>query len=247
MAEPFIPKKIHYCWYGGQPLPSLAKRCLKSWKIHLADYEVKRWDENNTDLLSNQYVREAYQAGKYAFVSDYVRLKVLYEEGGIYMDTDVELIKNLDTFLHHHAFCGFQNPTLISLGVIGSVRNHNFIRSILDIYDCLRFVDEENHLDLTPNTVRITNYAVKKGLELNDKLQNFNDLTVYPSEYFCPKNYDEYYFNITKNTKALHHYAGSWYSPKTKWLMWFRIHIIKRFLPWIDTPLRKLYHRMANR
>jgi len=238
-----IPKTIHYCWFGGGSLPPLAERCMESWREFLPGYSIKRWDETNTDISENCYAMEAHEAGKYAFVSDYVRLKVLYEEGGIYMDTDVEVLGTLDPFLHHKAFCGFQNPTLMSLGVVGAVNGHGFINSLLEMYKSIRFLEDDGRTDLTPNTVRVTDYSLHRGLILNNKKQEFDSITIYPNEYFCPKNYDEYHFNITSRTRTIHHYSGSWYTPATRRLMWFRVHIIKRFMPWADPLLRSLYHR----
>lgn len=244
--DSIIPKKIHYCWFGGQPLPALAKRCMETWETHLPDYEVKRWDETNTDLTSNRFVREAYDAKKYAFVSDYVRLYALLTEGGLYMDTDVEVVKNLDRFLEHKAFSGFESPELIPTGIMGSVKGHPWVQSLLDLYEIKLFKKKEGGYDLTPNTVLITQQSLQQGLRLTNEKQIFNDVVIYPEEVFCPKNYDDYQFKITDNTYTIHHFSGSWYTLSTRWLMHIRIHIIKRYLPWLDRPLNALYHRLLS-
>jgi len=241
--EYIIPKKIHYCWYGGQFLPKLAKRCLDSWSRHLPDYELKRWDESNTDLTANRYVREAYEAGKYAFVSDYMRLKVLYEEGGIYMDTDVEVVKNLDCFLVHRAFSGFESPLRVPTGIMGAEKGHSWIQYLLKLYDKKGFIKEDGKYDTTPNTVLITKASLKQGLKLTNEQQMFNGVVIYPKKVFCPKDYDDYRYETSECTYTVHHFSGSWYSRETRWLMNFKIHIVKRFFPMLDKPLTTLYHR----
>lgn len=241
--EPIIPKKIHYCWFGGNPLPALAKRCIASWNEYLPDYELKRWDESNTDILSNPFIKEAYEAKKYAFVSDYIRLHALYLEGGIYMDTDVEVVKNLDRFLKHRAFSGFESPELIHTGIIGAVSGHPWIHLLLKSYDDKRFKQKDGGYDVTPNTVLITHLSLKQGLKLTNEKQSFYGVNIYPKEVFCPKDSDDYCYEITDNTHTIHHFSGSWYSLKTRWLMLFRIHVVKRFVPWLDRPLNTLYHR----
>jgi hypothetical protein len=216
-----IPKIIHYCWFGKKPLPKLAQKCIKSWQKYCPDYQIIRWDETNFDINSNLYIKQAYEAKKYAFVSDYVRLWALYNYGGIYMDTDVELIKNLDSFLNKKAFIGFQssyklNLDLITLnsGLIGAQKGNKFIEDILDLYNSLSFVNNDN-FDLTPNTVRITEYAIRKyNLIPKDIFQDLGDIVIYPSEYFSPGNY--YFLKLTNNTYAIHYFTASWFSWRQK-------------------------------
>lgn len=241
-----IPKTIHYCWFGGRPLPAVAEHCMKSWRELLPDYTIKRWDETNTDIHENRYAREAYEAGKYAFVSDYMRLKVLYEEGGIYMDTDVEVVKNLDSFLGHRAFSGFESPNLIPTGIMGAEQCHPWIGSLLECYRDKSFFEEDGTYDMTPNTVLITQLSLKQGLRLTNKKQIFHDVVMYPKEVFCPKDYDDSRYFVTENTYTIHHFSGSWYTSTTRWLMRVRIHFIKRYLPWLDSPLNALYHRLKS-
>ena len=216
-----IPKIIHYCWFGKKPLPKLAQKCIKSWQKYCPDYQIIRWDETNFDINSNLYVKQAYEAKKYAFVSDYVRLWALYNYGGIYMDTDVELIKNLDSFLDKQAFIGFQSNYKLNLdlatlnsGLIGAQKGNKFIKGILNLYNSLTFVNNGN-LDLTTNTARITEYAIRKyNLIPKDIFQDLESIVIYPSEYFSPGNY--YFLNLTNNTYAIHYYVASWLSWKQK-------------------------------
>ena len=127
-----IPKIIHYCWYGGKELPGLAMYCIESWKKFCPDYKIIRWDETNTNLQENEYIKEAYENKKWAFITDYVRLKVLYEIGGVYMDTDVELVGTLDPFLNHEAFSGFENSTQIPTGIMAAQKGQPFFKQLLN-------------------------------------------------------------------------------------------------------------------
>ena len=135
-----IPKVIHYCWFGGKPLPKLAKKCLASWKKFCPDYEIIRWDESNFDVNGCDYSREAYEAKKWAFVSDYARLKVIVDNGGIYMDTDVEVVKPLDEFLSHEAFSGFENPRSITTGIMACEKGFAPFAEMLNEYYTQHFL-----------------------------------------------------------------------------------------------------------
>lgn len=130
-----IPKTIHYCWFGKNDLPPLVKKCIKSWHKYLPDYEFKLWDEQSFDITSNKWCQEAYKQKKYAFVADYVRLKVLYEQGGIYLDTDIQLYKSLNPFLSNEAFMGFERDEILSMGVMGFKKNNKIIKELLDYYN----------------------------------------------------------------------------------------------------------------
>lgn len=211
-----IPKIIHYCWFGGNELPDLAKKCLESWKKYCPDYEIKRWDESNFDINSNKYVKEAYENKKYAFVSDYVRLYALYNFGGVYMDTDVEVIKNIDCFLENKGFSGFENKNFVPTGLIASEKKLPIIKELLDYYTDRSFKKEDGTLDLTANTQTITKTFLEKGLILNNQYQVVEDFAMYPTEYFCPIDWQTKKKNITSNTYVIHWYAGSWLAPKEK-------------------------------
>ena len=213
-----IPKKIHYCWFGGKPLPELALKCISSWKKYLEDYEIKEWNEQNFDLDSNTYVREAYDAKKFAFVTDYVRLYALYHEGGIYMDTDVEVIRNLDCFLHHTAFSGFEDNVHVPTGIMASEKGGKWVCENLEYYQGRHFLNSDGSLDMTTNVTTITNNMLLYGLKQNNTYQDFPDLvTFYPKDYFCPKSYSDGKIYLTANTYCIHHFAGSWISTRNKW------------------------------
>lgn len=205
-----IPKKIHYCWFGGNPLPEDSLKFIESWKKYLPDYEIKEWNETTFDINSNEYVREAYESKKWAFITDYVRLYALLEEGGVYMDTDVEVLKNLDAFLSEKGFSGFERVDAVSTGIMAAEKGHPFLSELLHEYDEIHFIDENGEMDQTTNVVRITNAAVKHGLKLNNQRQTVCEFTFYPKDYFCPKNPRTHEIEITPNSHTIHHFAGSW-------------------------------------
>lgn len=205
-----IPKVIHYCWFGGKEKPELAQKCINSWKTNCVGYEIKEWNESNFDLSSNAYIREAYQAKKWAFITDYVRLYVLVTEGGIYMDTDVEVIQPLDFFLKYKAFSGFQTDTEIPTGIMACEKGFKLFDELLHDYDNRHFKIGETEYDMTTNVVAITNACLKKGLVLNNKKQDVDGFVLYPKDYFCAKNYITGVIEKTKNTVTIHHFAGSW-------------------------------------
>ena len=207
-----IPKKIHYCWFGKGPKSELAIRCIESWKKYCPDYEIIEWNEENFDINSNIYVKEAYDSKKYAFVTDYVRLYVLYKYGGIYMDTDVEVLKPLDKFLNHKAFSSFENNNCIPTGIIGSEKNNEWIKTLLSDYDNIHFI-KNGKMDLTTNVTRITESTIKNyGLNPVSSYQELGNgiVTMYPYDYFCPKDHYTQKINITENTYTIHHFSGSW-------------------------------------
>ena len=206
-----IPKIIHYCWFGRGEKPELALKCIESWKKYLPDYELNEWNEDNFDISQNRYVREAYDNRKFAFVTDYVRLYALYIEGGIYMDTDVEVLGNFDKFLHHHAFSGFETDGNVPTGMMAAEKGSIWAKELLDQYQDRVFVQSDGSFDMTTNTAVITNYMIDKGLILNNQYQDFPGLcTMYPTDFFCPKDHRTGKIRCTKNTVCIHHFAGSW-------------------------------------
>ena len=211
-----IPKVIHYCWFGRGEKPKLAKKCIKSWKKYLPDYEIIEWNEENFDINSNQYVKEAYESKKYAFVSDYVRLYALCNYGGIYMDTDVEVVKPLDEFLIHDAFSGFESLQDAMTGIMGCEKEFELFKEFLDYYTDRSFIKENGELDTTTN-VRIMNNILRKyGLVSNNELQVVNKLTIYPKTYFCPLTFNSSESDFSDNTYTIHHFSGSWHSKEEK-------------------------------
>ena len=212
-----IPKVIHYCWFGGNPLPELAIKCIKSWKEYLPEYDIKEWNESNFNLNSFTFTREAYDAKKYAYVTDVVRLYALKTEGGIYMDTDVEILKNLDVFLKHTAFSGFESDKSIPTGIMASEKNGAWASDMLIYYSDKKFIDKSGKPILKTNVVVISEMMKNKGIQLNNTLQEIQDyITFYPSDYFCPKSPSNGEINLTVNSYCIHHFAGSWASPPSR-------------------------------
>lgn len=212
-----IPKVIHYCWFGRGKMPELALKCIESWKKYLPEYKIKEWNEDNFDLDKYPYVREAYDNRKFAFVTDVVRLYALYHEGGVYMDTDVEVLKSLDPFLHHNAFSGFEDERNIPTGIMASEKGGKWAKENLDYYIDKHFIKEDGTMDVTTNVQTITNIMLPYGLNQNNSYQDFPGLiTFYPKDYFCPKSYKDGKIYLTKNTVTIHHFAGSWLTQKEK-------------------------------
>lgn len=197
-------------------MPELARKCIASWKKYLPEYEIKEWNEDNFDINSYPYVREAYANRRFAFVTDVVRLYALYHEGGIYMDTDVEVLKPLDTLLEYDMVSGFESETQIPTGLMASQANMPFMFELLQDYDDLHFVKSDGTLDLTTNVDRITNHCLKYGIILNNTQQTVNGFTFLPKDYLCPKSYEDGKIRLTENTLTIHHFAGSWYTPMEK-------------------------------
>ena len=205
-----IPKIIHYCWFGRNPLPLEAQKCILSWQKHCSDYEIKEWNESNFDINSCRYVNEAYKAGKWAFITDYVRLYVMVNYGGVYMDTDVELIKPIDEFLKLRAFSGFEGNCSISTGIMGCEKGFPLFAELLHDYDKRNFINEDGTYDLTTNVETITKICITHGLVMNNKFQTVDGFTLYPFDYFCAKDFTDGLVKATENTHAIHHFAGSW-------------------------------------
>lgn len=225
-----IPKIIHYCWFGGKPLPKMAKKCIESWKKYCPDYEIIEWNETNFDLNYNLYVKEAYEAKKWAFVTDVVRLYALVTYGGIYMDTDVEILKPLDDFLELEAFSGFEAKDRIPTGIMASAKSSPLFVELLNDYSEARFLKADGELDLTTNVKRITDKCLKYGLNLNNQKQTVNGLTLFPSDYFCPKDSDTLKINLTKNSYTIHHFDGSWLPRNRKFVKFMTKFFGKRFV-----------------
>lgn len=208
-----IPKIIHYCWFGGNPKPKLAKKCIKSWKKYCKGYEIKEWNEDNFDLSAAPlYVRQAYDAKKWAFVTDYVRLWALINFGGIYMDTDVEVIKPFDKFLENEAFGGFESVATIATCIMACEKNFSLFKELLLEYNNIPFILDDGSLDITTNVTRITNCCEKYGFKPNGEYQVVYGFVLYPQDYFCPINAVSGELNKTQNTYTIHHFMGSWLS-----------------------------------
>lgn len=213
-----IPKIIHYCWFGGAQLPDFEKRCVESWQFFCKDFEIRRWDETNAIgyVEENLYAKQAYEAGMWAFVSDYVRLKVLHDYGGVYVDTDVEMKKSIEAFLVHPVFLGFESSDRIATCVIGSEPQNCLIGEIIDLYRNISFVDCNGNFDRMTNVERITAFLLRKGLDTNNKKQLVSDAVIYPSDYFSPKSLETGAIKVTDNTRCIHHFKASWMTPTQK-------------------------------
>ncbi len=214
-----IPKIIHYCWFGGNPLPELAQKCIESWKKYCPDYEIIEWNESNFDVNCCRYAKEAYEAKKWAFVSDVARLFALVNQGGIYMDTDVELLKPLDDFLELEAVSGFESTKNIPTGLMACRKDFLLFKEFLEWYDDKSFVMPDGRYNMTTNVTIMTDICLEHGLEPNNKKQTVSGFTLFPSEYFCPKDYETKKLNITNNTYAIHHFDGSWHTDEIKYMI----------------------------
>ena len=210
-----IPKKLHYCWFGGSSLPESNKNCIDSWKKYCPEYEIIEWNEENYDYLKHHYMREAYSASKWAYVTDYARLDIIYRYGGIYFDTDVELVKPLDELLYNSSFCGFQDLYLCAFGlVLGGAKHNKMIKDMRDMYDDMHFINEDGELNMIPCPFIQTRYLVANGLIQNGGFQVINSMAVYPTEYFNPYNSLTYLPELTENTYSIHHFDASWHATK---------------------------------
>lgn len=213
-----IPKIIHYCWFGKGAMPQQAKDCIASWHKSMPDYEYRLWTEDNFDVNQTQYTKEAYSAGKYAFVSDYVRLWVLANEGGIYFDTDVEVFKSFDDLLKYNAFAGFEGSKRLPLGtcVMASVPQGEWVCEQLAYYKDRSFINNDGTLDLTTNVAFITAKMAEQGFVQNGVEQDYKDLHVFPVEYFSPRLTTMEY-KKTENTYCDHLGLGSWTNKHIGW------------------------------
>lgn len=241
-----IPKTIHYCWFGHNPKPKLALKCMKSWKKYCPDYEIIEWNEDNFDISSCPlYVRQAYEAKKWAFVTDYVRLKIVYDEGGIYLDTDVELIKSLDALLEHDAYFGFEDGTNVNTGLgFGAVKGAPILHEMMQDYKDIPFIMEDGKMDVTPCPQRNTEVLKRHGLVQNDTRQLLErSVLILPTEYLCPLSTQSQRLVLANNTVSIHWFGGTWLSEEDRIrqvaliqqirerdrIHWF-IHIPNRFL-----------------
>ena len=213
-----IPKIIHYVWLGNNEPNSLAKKCISLWKDKCPDFTVMLWNEENSPISSFTFCREAYEEHKYAYVSDVIRLWALYNYGGIYLDTDLEVLHSLNRFLLNKAFIGFQkDDLLLQTAIMGFEKNDENVFQLLKMYESMHFINNDGTLNLIPNTWSFTKYFENKGLKRNNLEQNVAGVEIYPSDFFCPIDWEYGEKIITENTYAIHHFDGSWMKPsKTK-------------------------------
>ncbi len=206
-----IPKTIHYCWFGRNPLPESVVKCIESWKKYCPDYNIIQWNEDNYDITKNKFMLNAYNNKKFAFVSDYVRLDVLYKYGGIYLDTDVEVIKNLDNLLNDDMFFALEAPGVIATGLgMGSVKGEEMLKKNMEFYDNIE-IDPNGSFNKIICTKYTSELLANMGMKKINTLQKIENIVIYPTEYFCPMQVGHRKINITPNTYSIHHYDASWY------------------------------------
>lgn len=212
-----IPHVIHYCWFGKNPKPELVTNCMLTWKKFFPKWKIIEWNEDNYDINKIPYIKEAYLAGKWAFVADYVRFDVLYQYGGIYLDTDVEFIKPLPSeYLMLPGFTGFECTGIVAPGLIFAVeKGFPLLEEILNQYQQEHFEIKADGIYKTVN-LHVTEILEGKGLVRNNKLQTVSGLTIFPSEYFCGYDTDIHEPNITEKTICWHHYFASWSTESLK-------------------------------
>lgn len=231
-----IPKVIHYCWFGHNALPDLAKKCISSWQKFLPDYEIKEWNEDNFDINIVPYTQEAYSEKKYAFVSDYARFWILYHYGGLYFDTDVEVIRPLDDIISRGPFMGCEYEAkqgATTLGVnpglgLGVNPGLGLYKKMLDFYANQHFLLSDGSRNQQTIVKYTTDMLVLGGLKMVNEIQFVEGIYIYPKEYFCPMTYASGKLEITKNTRTIHHYSASW-------------------LPWYVRIEKSVCHRLGIR
>ncbi len=222
-----IPKISHYCWFWRNPLPKLAKKCIASWKKFFPDYEIKEWNEDNFDVNIIPYTQQAYEAKKYAFVSDYARFWILYHFGGVYFDTDVEVIKPMDAIIAKGAFMGRERGTdgMVAPGLgLGVEAFHPLYKAMIDVYKSLCFCDSEGNLNIKTVVYYMSELLSEHDLQRNNSLQVIDGITIYPEEYFCPMDSTSGLIDIKNETVSIHWYNCSWMNHNTPR---FLLHLIK--------------------
>ncbi len=249
-----IPKIIHYCWFGRGKKDALAERCIESWKKFCPDYQIIEWNEDNCDIDGSVWASEAYAEKKWAFVSDYFRLAAMYEYGGIYMDTDVELFKNIDSFLVDDAFVGYADDTYIGSGMFGCSEGNALCKQFLDYYVGRHFVNSDGSFSDIPNNQIYTMICIKRlGFNFGDEHIDCGNTKVYPSDYMSPfkrktmgepgKIYVYNNFDCTQNTHAIHYTVYSWDKKKNSFINSIKILLnqtVRIMLP------RKIYFRIKR-
>lgn len=226
-----IPKIIHYCWFGGADLPEQASKYIRTWKNNFPDYRIIEWNEQNFDIHICKFVEEAYAEKKYAFVSDYVRLYALYRMGGIYLDTDIEIIKDFrEYFQKKRVVLGFEDDYYIMTAFLASEPGMEWIANLIERYNDMHFIQNDGKYNATPNPIFITEELISQGLIPNGKKQIFNkDFIAFPSDFFSAYSIDLQKIIVTRNTVCIHHCNGSWQTGSDKLKQWIKSRIIRYF------------------
>ena len=208
-----IPKKLHYMWLGGKEIPKPLQRCMDSWKKFCPDYEIIRWDEDNYDLDKHPYMRQAYENGAFGFVPDYARIDILLEHGGIYLDTDVEIIRPIDDLLYQEAFCGVEKWQTVNLGgMSGCIPGQRGMKALLDNRKEVLFVNEDGTMNKRTCGYYDTNALIANGYKLDGSTQKILGMNVYTSDFFHPYDYMSGRIDQTSDTFSIHHFNGGWLS-----------------------------------
>lgn len=206
-----IPKIVHYCWFGGKEKPEQVKKCIASWHKYLQDYQIIEWNEKNFDINQYQYAKDAYVAKKYAFVSDVARVQALLKYGGIYFDTDVEVLKNFDDILDARCLLGFEEGNYIATSMMATVPNYPLFNDFLQLYKVMSFYDSDGRIIEGTNVTKITKLLEEYGLVRDNSYQELKEgIKVYPKEYFSPYVYTYGVYQITDNSYCVHHFFVSW-------------------------------------
>lgn len=213
-----IPKTIHYCWFGGNPLPKSARKCIKSWKKHCPGFVIREWTEADFDINQNLFTKQAYEAKAWGFVPDYIRLWIIYNYGGIYLDTDVQVIRDLTPLLENKSFAGFEDDTYVALGLgFGAEAGDPVIYEHMKQYEQMRFVLEDGSQNRKGSPQHTTELLLKYGLkQRTNQVQQIGTMTIYPVEYFCPRSFHTGLLSITDNTYSIHQYDASWFTDEEK-------------------------------
>lgn len=244
-----IPKIIHYCWFGDKKLSPLAKKCIRSWQKYFPDYEIKMWNESNFDVNIIPYTEEAYKTKRYAFVSDYARYWILYNYGGIYFDTDVEVLKSMSVILDKGSYMGFESSVgsetlYVNAGLGMAVEAGNsFLKEMLDIYSKLHFINSDGSHNLKSIVKYTSEVLVAKGLVETNEVQKICGIYIYPKEYFNPYNYSTKKFEITDKTYTIHYFAGTWITRKERFMKWIEVHLGK----WYVDIIHRTYTRIIKK
>lgn len=235
-----IPKVIHYCWFGGNPKSELIENCIKSWEKYAPDFEIIEWNESNFNVNKYLYSQQAYESKKYAFVSDVARFDILYSQGGIYLDTDVELIKPIDEFLDNRLFMGYDQKDLVASGLImGAQKGHPLLQKIISFYQNNSFLLSNGRPNTTTVVTIVSDVLLENGIKLDGALINSDELSLYPWDFFDPYDYENNLMKKTNNTVSIHHYAATWKSKKDN-CIYFVGRLIKKIVG------KKLYDKIAR-
>lgn len=224
-----IPKIIHYCWFGGGEKPEYFKEYIKSWEKILYDYKIIEWNEKNFDVNFCKFSQQAYSQKKYAFVSDVARLYALYHHGGIYLDTDVEVIKSFSDLIgNKECIFGFETENKIATSFMATNPNNQLIKEFLELYLTLDFIKGSGNFEMTPNVIYLTELLKKNGLEENGEFQKLdNGIFVYPKSFFSPYDYIYLTNNICPDSYCVHYFRESWYSTMMKLRKKLKLFLIK--------------------